>query len=457
MEIIDPLDAAFLLAESREHPMHVGALMLFEPPADAGPEYVREVYDQIVENTNYHPTFLKRLATPRGSLGGLFWDHDTELDVEYHIRRVHMPTPGRIRELLSVVSRWHGTLLDRHKPLWEAHIIEGLADGRFAIYVKVHHALLDGMSAQRLIQRRLTSDPEDRNCVPPWNRPEKPRGRKRESSGFDAVGLLRAGGQAVADVAGVIPDAVKVARQAFSDNDLILPYRAPQTILNVPIGGARRFAAQSWDFDRINAVKKSAGVSVNDVVLAMCGGALRNYLIDNNALPDSSMSAFVPISTRAADKMDAGGNAVGAIIASLGTNTADSVERLDAVNASMKSAKSMFKSIGGLSGLAWSGAAVSPMVLAGLPLIGRVTPHSFNVIISNVPGPRDEQYFNGARLDGIYPVSVVTDGQALNITLTNTAGTLDFGLIGCRRSLPSLQRILTHLETELSELEKAFV
>ena len=437
--------------------MHVGALMLFEPPADAGPEYVRGVYDQMVENTNYHPTFLKRLATPRGSLGGLFWDHDTELDVEYHIRRVAMPTPGRIRELLSVVSRWHGTLLDRHKPLWEAHIIEGLADGRFAIYVKVHHALLDGMSAQRLIQRRLTSDPDDRSCVPPWNRPEQPRERRRDKSGFDALGLLRAGGKAVADVAGVVPDVFKVARQAFNDNDLILPYRAPQTILNVPIGGARRFAAQSWDFDRINAVKKSAGVSVNDVVLAMCGGALRNYLIDNNALPDASMSAFVPISTRAPDKLDAGGNAVGAIIASLGTDTADSVERLDAVTASMNSAKSMFKSIGGLSGLAWSGAAVSPMVLAGLPLIGRVTPHSFNVIISNVPGPRDEQYFNGARLDGIYPVSVVADGQALNITLTNTAGTLDFGLIGCRRSLPSLQRILSHLDTELTELEKAFV
>ncbi len=206
----------------------------------------------------------------------------------------------------------------------------------------------------------------------------------------------------------------------------------------------------------MNAVRKGAGVSVNDVVMAMCSGALRSYLLEHDGLPEASLNAFVPISSRSADKADAGGNAVGAILCRLGTDLADPVERLATISASMKSGKNLFGSVGTLAGMAWSIVALSPMLAASVPGALGITPQSFNVIVSNVPGPRQQMYWNGAKLDGIYPVSVVTEGQALNITLTNTANTLDFGLIGCRRSVPHLQHILTHLETALAELEKAY-
>ncbi len=456
MELMQPLDAAFLLAESREHPMHVGSLMLFESPADAGPEYVREIYDQMVADVNYHPTFLKRPVSPIGNVSSWAWAQDEYIDIEYHIRRVAMPTPGRIRELLAVVSRWHGTLLDRHRPLWEAHIIEGLADGRFAIYMKVHHALMDGVSALRHIERRLSTDPDARDCPAPWALRDAPR-RKDAEKGSDVLSALRTGGRVVTGLAGMVPDAVRIGRMAFGDSPLTLPGTAPRTMLNVPIGGARRFAAQSWEFDRVNAVRKSAGVSVNDVVMAMCSGALRSYLLEHDGLPEASLTAFVPVSTRAADKADAGGNAVGVILCRLGTDLTDPQERLETITASMNSGKDLFGSVGTLAGMAWSIAAVSPMLAASIPGALGITPQSFNVIVSNVPGPRQQMYWNGAKLDGMYPVSVVTEGQALNITLTNTANTLDFGLIGCRRSVPHLQHILTHLETALAELEKAYV
>lgn len=457
VELMSGIDAAFLLAESREHPMHVGALMLLQPPEGAGPDYGQQVYERMISSDDIHPTFLKRPVAPFGNVGALGWVHDEEIDFEYHVRRVAMPSPGRIRELLAVVSRWHGTLLDRHRPLWEVHIIEGLADGRIAVYIKIHHALVDGVSALRLLERRLSTDPNADDCVAPWQRlPEAKRRRGRPEAATDAMSRLRAGGKVASEIAGMIPDSVRLARRAFGDNDLAVPYRAPRTMLNVPIGGARRFAAQSWEFERINAVRKSAGASVNDVVLAMCSGALRSYLLEHKGLPDSSLVAMVPISTRQADRVDAGGNSVGAIMCKLGTDLSDPKERFDVIQASMNSGKDMFKSVGPLSGLAWSAATMSPLLASRVPGAAALLPQSFNVIVSNVPGPREPVYWNGARLDGLYPVSVVTDGQAVNITLTNTAGTLDFGVIGCRRSIPHLQHILTHLETALGELETVY-
>lgn len=451
------IDAAFLLAESREHPMHVGALMLLQPPEGAGPDYGQQVYERMIASDDIHPTFLKRPVAPLGNVGALAWTHDEEIDFEYHVRRVAMPSPGRIRELLAVVSRWHGTLLDRHRPLWEVHIIEGLADGRIAVYTKIHHALVDGVSALRLFERRLSTDPNADDCVAPWLRlPESQRRAPRPESGSDTMARLRTGGKFASEIAGMIPDSVRVVRRAFGDNDLAVPYRAPKTMLNVPIGGARRFAAQSWDFDRINMVRKAADASVNDLVLAMCSGALRSYLIEHNGLPDTSLTAMVPISTRQAHRVDAGGNSVGAIMCKLGTDLADPQDRLAVIQASMNSGKNMFKDVGELSGLAWSAATMSSLLAARVPGALALIPQSFNVIVSNIPGPREPVYWNGARLDGLYPVSVVTDGQAVNITLTNTAGTLDFGVIGCRRSIPHLQHILTHLETALTDLEGAY-
>ena len=161
MKLISPTDSLFLIGESREHPMHVAGLALFEPPEGSGPDFIRELHETIVEKDDFQPTFRKHPGRLLGGISNVAWAFDDEVDIDYHLRRSALPRPGRIRELLELTSRLHGTLLDRHRPLWESHLVEGLEDGRFAIYTKIHHSLLDGISAQRLTIRSMTPDPDD--------------------------------------------------------------------------------------------------------------------------------------------------------------------------------------------------------------------------------------------------------------------------------------------------------
>lgn len=443
-----PTDAIFLLGESREHPMHVGGLQLFELPNGAGRGFVRELYDRLVEQDDFQPTFRKHPAAFVGGIANLGWSYDKDVDVDYHVRRSAVPSPGRIRELLALTSRWHSSLLDRHRPLWETHIIEGLKDGRFAIYTKIHHALIDGVSAQKLMQRALSTDPDDLEFRAPWSLAKK----KRRSSPLSPLSsVLHAAGS----VAALAPSTVSLARAALLEQQLTLPFGAPRTMLNVKIGGARRCAAQSWSLDRIKGVKKAAGVTVNDVVLAMCSGALRYYLLEQNALPDTPLIAMVPVSLRTEDEADAGGNLVGAILCNLATDSDDPAQRLQTISDSMRSNKTVFSQLPRFQALALSAVNTSALALAAVPGWVASTSPPFNIIISNVPGPTQPIYYGGARLDGNYPLSIALDGQALNITLANNAGNLDFGLVGCRRSVPHLQRMLAHLESSLKDLERS--
>ncbi len=459
MSFMPPTDSMFLLAESREHPMHVGGLQLFVPPDDAGPEFARDLLDSFRGTDNVSDLFRRRPADPVGSLGNTWWSTDETIDYDYHVRHSAVPHPGRIRELLQLTSRWHGALLDRHRPLWEAHLVEGLSDGRIAVYSKIHHSMVDGVSALKLMQRSLSADESARDCTPPWALPPRERAAAGAKSSFDPWGLLRTAGGVAGELAGLVPTGVKIANQVFRDGDITLP-RAPKTMLNGPVGGARRFAAQSWAIDRIQGVAKQSGTTMNDVVLAMVSGALREYLLEQNALPDEPMLAMVPVSlalrAESAGKESGDGNAVGAIIVNLATNHQHGPTRLEEIAASSRQAKKIMGDLTPLQILALSAAQVLPLAMTPIPGFVKYTHPPFNVIVSNVPGPTEEMYFNGARLDGMYPVSIVLDGQALNITLTSRKGFLDFGLIGCRKSVPSLQRLLTHLETSLEELEAAW-
>ncbi|OBB94515.1 wax ester/triacylglycerol synthase family O-acyltransferase [Mycobacterium sp. 852002-30065_SCH5024008] len=448
MELMMPTDAIFLLGESREHPMHVGGLQLFELPEGAGRGFVRELYDRLVAQDDFQPTFRKHPAAFVGGIANLGWSYDKDVDVDYHVRRSAVPSPGRIRELLELTSRWHSSLLDRHRPLWETHIIEGLKDGRFAIYTKIHHALIDGVSAQKLMQRALSTDPDDPEIRAPWSLPKSKRKSNRVSPLTSAL-------HAVGSLAALAPSTLSLARAALFEQQLTLPFGAPRTMLNVKIGGARRCAAQSWSLDRIKSVKKAAGVTLNDVVLAMCSGALRYYLLEQNALPDTPLIAMVPVSLRTEDEADAGGNLVGAILCNLATDTDDPAQRLQTISDSMRSNKKVFSQLPRFQALALSAANTSALALAAVPGWVASTSPPFNIIISNVPGPTQPIYYGGARLDGNYPLSIALDGQALNITLANNAGNLDFGLVGCRRSVPHLQRLLVHLESSLKDLERS--
>jgi diacylglycerol O-acyltransferase / wax synthase len=448
MELMSPTDSIFLLGESREHPMHVGGLSLYEPPEGAGREFVREFYDGLVAQQDFQPTFLKRPATFLGGIANLGWSYDKDLDIDYHVRRSGLPSPGRVRDLLELTSLLHSSLLDRHRPLWEAYVIEGLKDGRFAVYTKMHHSLIDGVSALKLMQRALSNDPDDAEIRAPWSL-RKPKRKSAPSSRLSS--LIRTAGS----LAALGPSTVSLARAAFFEQQLTLPFGAPRTMLNVKIGGARRCAAQSWSVDRIKNVKNAAGVTLNDVVLAMCSGALRYYLLEQDALPDTPLLAMVPVSLRTEDEADAGGNLVGAILCNLATDIEDPANRLQAISDSMQSNKKVFSQLPRPQALALSAMNTGSLALAAVPGWVSSTSPPFNLIISNVPGPREQLYYGGARLDGSYPLSAILDGQALNITLVSNAGTLDFGLVGCRRSVPHLQRLLAHLESSLKDLERA--
>jgi diacylglycerol O-acyltransferase len=451
---LGPTDAMFLWGERRHQPMHVAGLQLFTPPAGAGPDFAGELVASLRGHAQAVPPFNQRA---RFRFGHWFWEEDRDFDIHYHVRHSALPRPGRVRELLSLVSRLHGSLMDRSRPLWELHVIEGLADGRIAFYAKVHHAMFDGVGAVRAMQAAFTETPEEQR--PPIWAIEPPR---RRASGASSAPIAGAGGGLVAPllaalrasaeiVPGIGSGLWEIVRTAATASDA-QPFQAPPTLFNVPISGSRRFAAQSYSLARLRAIGKAAGATVNDVTLAVCAGALRRYLQAHDALPDRPLTAMVPVSVRAAD--EEGGNRVTMLLANLATDVADPGERLRRIVASTTTAKERMARMTRLEQVAHAaamGAPIGPSILTGH---ARRRP-IFNVVISNVPGPRRTLYMNGLRLDEAYPLSIPIDYLALNITISGYCDQLGFGYTACRRSVPGLQRMLDHTDEALAELEGA--
>lgn len=449
MQLIAPADSMFLVGESREHPMHVGALQLFKPPEGADDDFVTEAYESMLRCTDVQPTFRKHPAF-FGPVTNLAWSHQREVELDYHFRRSALPRPGRVRELLELASRLHGSLLDRHRPLWEAHLVEGLNDRRYAVYTKFHHSLMDGVSALRLMQRAFTDNPDDDEVRVPWElKPRHRPGGGQKSSPLDALT------DTVRSTAALAPSTLSLARAALLEQQLTFPFRAPKTMFNVRIGGARRIAAQSWPLERIFAVKDAANASFNDVVLAMSAGALRTYLIEQNALPDTPLIAMVPVSLRKDGEAETGGNSVGTVLCNLNTHIEDAGKRIQGISSSMSEQKEVFNQLPTVQQLALSAFMTGGLFLGLIPGFIRTAPPPFNIVISNVPGSKEPLYWRGAQMVGNYPLSITLDGQAMNITVTNNAENLDFGLVGARGSVPHLQRMLSHLETSLKDLERA--
>jgi diacylglycerol O-acyltransferase / wax synthase len=450
--LISPMDAVFLIQEAREHPMHVAGLQLYKRPPRARADYLATAYQKMLEHRDVSPMFVRRPRQPVSSVGNLFWSDDTDIDLEFHVRRSALPEPGRVRELLELVSRLHGTLLDRHRPLWEYHLIEGLADGRFATYLKSHHALADGVRMARKVVEAFSTDPKARDLPPLWAAREtapKPESGRQITNPLE---VFRDAGRALSGLTGIGPMVAKYGAQALREQTTVLPYAAPRTMLNVPITGARRVAAQSWDMARITKVRKALGVTLNDLVLAMCSGALRRYLLAADALPDDPLIASVPVAMKT---QEAGreGNAITFVLCNLGTNLDDAHARLETITESMRATKELMANRPGLQltalGLL---TALGPSVLTRIPGSASAPP-PYNVVISNVPGPRERLYWNGAEVEGIYPLSIPTENQALNITCLSYANNLEFGIVGCRQAVPRLQRLLDYLEETLQEYE----
>ncbi|KZX59107.1 hypothetical protein A3709_16275 [Halioglobus sp. HI00S01] len=464
MKKLSFVDKGFLMAETREMPMHVGGVSLYTLPDGVDEhEFMHSLARNVREADALLPPFGDRLKLGRlGIAGNAYWEPDPALDMDYHVRHSALPKPGRYRELFTLVSRLHGTLLERTRPLWEMHLIEGLKNRQFAVYTKTHHAAVDGARSIHISRSMLSADPynvlsESPLSLQSWQRYKDALRLGKQAAHTDeelrnAADMLKS----TFDSGTNLFRALKGFTQAWSGRggELSLPHlQVPTSALNTEVDGARRFVAQSWPFARIRAVGSAFDGTFNDAVLAICAGALRKYLETHAELPEESLKAMVPVSIRQAGEVDSG-NAVASISADLATDIVDPAKRIQAIMASVRAGRAFYTDMSPEEIELVSMVMQTPsLLLVPMGLISRMP--AYNVAISNVPGISETMYWNGARMDGSYPLSIVIDGMAMNITLVTYDQNVDFGIIACRRSMPHVQRIIDYMEDALVELEEA--
>jgi WS/DGAT/MGAT family acyltransferase len=457
MRTLKPLDAAWLYVESQATPMHVAGLQIFSRPKNAKPSFLRDVVARFKQGSDFVPPWNLRLA--EHALAGLMpaWEVDKRVDLDYHVRHSALPEPGGERELGVLVSRLHTHPLDLKRPLWECHVIEGLEGGRFALYTKMHHALMDGIAGMRMIQRTMSESPRDRTIVPPWTLGGlNPRAASAHASLSERLNGLYLSAR---EQAATLPEVGRAMAQIWGrgknpDPDLVRPYGAPKAVINGRVTAPRRFATQQYDIERLRALGKHSGVKLNDIVLAICAGGLRRFLDESGELPAEPLTAGLPVSIRPHGD-DSLGTAITFILANLATDTADPIERLERIRISTLRGKEHLQSLSKASLNNYTSAFMGPYILSLLTGMGGHGRPMFNLTISNVPGPEKPLYFAGARLEAMYPISLLSHGQALNITCVSYAGTLNFGFTGCRDTLPHMQRLAVYTGEALTELEQA--
>jgi diacylglycerol O-acyltransferase / wax synthase len=472
MRQLTGLDAAFLALETANATGHVGGVCVLDPKDAPRPVNLARLTEVLQERLPLVPVLRRKLLNVPLGLDQPYWIDDPDFDIEYHIRELALPRPGSYSQLTEQISRLHARPLDRSRPLWEIYLITGLAKRRIAVYTKIHHSAIDGASGAELLTVLLDLVPEGRE-VPSAGSfvPERPPNPARLAT-FAAARLAWRPVQ-TALLANQMVRAVPSLAPAFGallggmlgldrgDGGVIstTPARAPATPFNKPITAHRRFAFRSVDLDTVKMVKNAFGVSVNDVVMAMCAGALRRWLADRDALPEIPLVAMIPVSIRDPDSKGALGNKVSAMLAKLPTNQADPAERLKVVHAATQIAKAqqaaipqgLVDQISGFAPPALTARAARVVFATGI--LHRLPP--FNVTISNVPGPNIPVYLCGAKLVAHYPVSVITNGQGLNITVIGYLGQLHFGLLSCRELVPDLDDLAGYLVDELELLVKA--
>jgi WS/DGAT/MGAT family acyltransferase len=466
---LSPSDAMFLYSESREQLLHGGLLMPFTPAPDSPPDLLRGLMDELRDAPPVCGPWNLKLHTPDLRWNPLHsWVEESDVDLEYHVRRSALPSPGDERELDILVSRLHEYQVDLRRPPWEVHFIEGLERGRFAWYFKHHHSMLDGYSMIHAMTDPLSSDPDERDrplffSIPPRASPKPPpasaAGEAGEpepgSRGIHVPELLGAVRRQYGASKAVIRALVNIVQASRAgDHELVSPLEAPRCLLNARIGRSRQFATRSLAIDRLRALARAAGGTLNDVALALSAASLRTYLLEQGALPAAPLVAMVPVSIRAKGE-PGGGNAVGATLATLATDIADPAKRLARIIASTARAKQQLQGMSKAAILQYSALLAAPVMLQAIPgVAGHLRP-SFNIIISNIPGPDHPLYFRGARLEACYPTPGPFHGQALMIVFSSYAGQVCFGFISCRDTVPHLQRLAVYCGEALSELEHA--
>jgi diacylglycerol O-acyltransferase / wax synthase len=472
MQQLSGLDASFLALETANATGHVGGVCVLDPSSALRPLTLARLTDVLAERLPLVPVLRRKLLNVPLGLDQPYWIDDPHFDIEYHVREIALPRPGSDAQLTEQVSRLHARPLDRSRPLWEIYLITGLAKRRAAVYTKIHHAAIDGVSGTELLTVLLDLSPEGRElpASTPFH-PAAPPGRVTLATlaaarlAWRPVETVRITNELVR-IAPTLAPAVGAFVGGMlglgrGDGGVIASAtgRAPATPFNKPITPHRRLALRSVDLAAVKTVKNAFGVSVNDVVMAMGAGALRHWLSDHNALPDVPLISMIPVSVRDPQSKGGMGNKVSAMLAALPTHLPDPGQRLEMVHAATEIAKAqqaaipqgLVDRISDFAPPALTARAARVVFATGL--LHRLPP--FNLCISNVPGPNVPVYLCGAKLLAHYPVSVVTDGQGLNITVVGYLGQLHFGLLACRELVPDIERLASYLVDELELLLKA--
>ncbi len=445
MQQLTGLDAAFLALETANSTGHVGGLCVLDPSGAPAPLTLARLTEVLGQRLPLVPVLRRKLLTVPFGLDQPYWVDDPNFDIEYHIREIALPRPGSDAQLTEQVSRLHARPLDRSRPLWEIYLITGLSKRRVAVYTKIHHSAIDGASGAELLTVLLDLAPEGRDL------PESTPFRPARPPGLAALTALAAARLAwrpvqtvrlsnelvrllptLAPAIGTLVGGMLGLNRGDGEVIGTAPGRAPATPFNRPITAHRRLALRSVGLDAVKTVKTAFGVSVNDVVMAMCAGALRRWLADHDALPELPLIAMIPV---------------------------DPDQRVAIVHAATQQAKAQQAAIP--QGLVDQVSDFAPPALTARAarvvfatgVLHRLPP--FNLCISNVPGPNVPVYLCGARLLAHYPVSVITDGQGLNITLVGYLGQLHFGLVACRELVPDIDKLADYLVEELELLQKA--
>lgn len=462
---ISATDAFFLVGEQDRMPFHAGGLMEFTKPGDAGTDFVSDLKERM--RGPWRPASPFNLVPLPGPLSrhAPALRSVSTIDVDEHVVLHQLADPGGQRELGRLVARLHGEVLPRHRPLWEMHLIDGLEGDRFAIYTKIHHSVIDGVSGMRRLVSWLSSDPTARNAWPPFtigppSRPSAETGMSGRIGGLvagalrlplstanfathTAVGLAQVGGFVL-----------ETRRGEIDGEALAGPYRVPNDLFRGRITSERRVAIQQLPLAEVKQVARATKGTVNDIVLWLVSSALRSYLIAHHELPDESLMAGCAVNLRASDD-DRFGNAFGFLSVDLATTATDPLERLRIIQASSSVAKRQLQRLTP-SALALQGVvAQGPLVGSLLLDLGSRTPSAYAVAVSNVPGPPQQLYLEGARLDSLVPVSIPVDSNPLNVTCVSHGDKLTFGITAAAATVPHIQVMGTALGASWVELKTA--
>ena len=457
------LDASFLYLETPEQPMHVSSLCVYEVPPKLKRTFPKAVVTHLKKRLHLAPIFTNVIELARFGLGHPSWAPVDELDFDYHVQHIELPKPGTMRQLEAAVAKEHERLLDRSRPLWQFTLFSGLNTGEVGFYAKVHHAALDGKGGTVLANSILDLSATPREVAPPVATPRTTAAKPNMKIG-DMIGAAFSNSLAqyakiirsIPEVVGKVAEAAApMAKKAVTTREAPFKF-APRTPFNVNISAQRNFVTAALSFADVRAAAKVLGGSVNDGVLFVCSSALRTYLKRHNALPKRTLVAAMPVSLREESNKELN-NQASMVLAELGTHHGDAAKRWKAILTSTGKIKESLKSLKSVLPTDYPG-LLAPMMVSRLnALVARTKlmermPALANVAISNVPGPQVPLYLAGAQMKTFFPVSIITHGLALNITVQTYCGSIDFGIIACKVAVPDLNDLGTAIEGGFDEL-----